>query len=397
MKIIKANIKDLNFFYNCRNDSRTRLMMVNTKFIRIEEHKKWFSSAIRSNKYFLYVGKIKKKIGIVIFSFDEISYNVDISITIHPEYRKKKLSSILLKKAIRKFKKDLDSNINLIARIKEQNKASIKCFLKSGFIFSSKLKNMLYFKLPATQNNPRVRDKKIVAIVQARQTSTRFPNKVLKKICNIPLIKILLARLSKSKKINEIILSIPDNKKNLKLYNEATRWHETIYKGDEKNVLKRYYDTAKKYNADIILRVTGDCPLIDPKLADNLINFFKKKKVDYVSNNLTTTFPHGLDMEVFSFKALKNAYLRSTKKYQKEHVTYYITENKKFKKANFASYINYSDQRWTIDQKEDLRLISLIIKNYYPNIYFSWKKVIKFMKENKHLNKINNHLKQNTG
>ena len=305
MKIIKASKKDLNFFYDCRNDFRTRRMMMNTKFISLKEHRKWFLSAIKSNKYFLYVGKIGKKIGIVIFSLDEISYNVDVSITIHPEYRKKNLSSILLKKAIKRFEKDIDYNINLIARIKGHNKASIKCFLKAGFQFSRKVKNILYFKISSIYKNPKKKRKNIVAIIQARQTSTRLPNKVLKKICNIPLIKILLARLSKSKKINEIILSIPDNNKNLKLYKEATSWHETIYKGDEKNVLKRYYYAAKKYKADIILRITGDCPLIDSKLVDNLINFFERKKVDYASNNLIATFPHGLDMEVFSFKSLK--------------------------------------------------------------------------------------------
>ncbi len=393
MKILKANKKDCKFFYECRNDFQTRKMMMNTKFINFKKHKEWFLNAIKSKKYYLYVGLIDKKIGVINFSLDEILYNADVSITLHPTQRKKNLSTIFLKKAINRFRKDINCNINLIARIKNHNKASIKCFLKAGFQFLKKIKNISYFKISGVYKNTKKKNKNIVAIVQARQTSTRFPNKVLKKINNIPLIKILLARLSKSKKINEIVLSIPDNKKNLKLYKQATSWHETIYKGEEKNVLKRYYETAKKYNADIILRVTGDCPLIDPILADQLINFYKKKKVDYVSNNLTATFPHGLDMEVFNFRSLKAAHLRSTKKYQKEHVTYYITENKKFKKANFISNINYSNQRWTIDKKEDLRLVSLIVNNYYPDIYFSWKKVIKYIKENNHLYKINNHLK----
>ena len=238
------------------------------------------------------------------------------------------------------------------------------------------------------------KSKKIIAIIQARQTSSRFPNKVIKKICNIPLIIILLLRLSKSKKINKIVLAIPNNKKNLKLYKIAKKWNCTIFKGDEKNVLKRYYEAAKKFKADVIVRVTGDCPLIDPKLVDNLINFFIKKKVDYVSNNSRHTFPHGLDAEVFNFATLKAAYFEASKEYQKEHVTYYITENEKFKKADLTSKIDYSNERWTVDKKKDFKLVKLIFENFYPNIHFSWKKVINYMKNNKKLYNINQHLRR---
>ncbi len=123
-----------------------------------------------------------------------------------------------------------------------------------------------------------MKKKKIIAIVQARLTSKRFPNKVIQKIGKFSVLEIMLKRLKKSKKIDDIVFSIPSNKNNYKLYKHLEKLNTKIFRGSENNVLERFYNTAKKFKATDIIRITGDCPLIDPKIIDNLINLYLKKK-----------------------------------------------------------------------------------------------------------------------
>ena len=152
---------------------------------------------------------------------------------------------------------------------------------------------------------------KIAIIVQAREESVRFPKKVLYSISGKPLIINILDRLKKSKLKNTIIVAIPKNKKNIDLEKILKKNKHKVFKGHEENVLKRYYDAAKKYKADIIIRITADCPFVDSKIIDKLIKILIEKKFDYASNTLKLTYPDGLDTEVFTFKALKEAQKKS--------------------------------------------------------------------------------------
>ena len=140
--------------------------------------------------------------------------------------------------------------------------------------------------------------KKVVAIVQARVGSSRLPGKVLKKINKKEAILILLKRLSKSKKIHDMIVAIPKKKKDDQLYRILIKNNYKVFRGDENNVLKRYYNCAKKFDLKNILRITGDNPLVDPKLVDKIIGIYQRKNFDYVSNIEKRTFPKGLDVEV---------------------------------------------------------------------------------------------------
>ena len=144
--------------------------------------------------------------------------------------------------------------------------------------------------------------KKVVAIVQARMESTRFPGKVLKKIDNKSLIEILLYRLSLSKKVDQIILATTINKSDNVLVSQVKNMGYDVYRGDENNVLERFHEAGQKFSADIIARITGDCPLIDYSLVDDVIDLFLKNKLDYASNTNPPPFPDGLDISVFSFK-----------------------------------------------------------------------------------------------
>ena len=172
----------------------------------------------------------------------------------------------------------------------------------------------------------------IAAIIQARAGSKRLKNKILKKIEKRTIIEILLQRLKYSKKIKKIIIAIPNTKDNDLLYKKLKKLNCDVFRGDEHNVLKRYYDCAKKFKVDNIIRITSDCPLIDPELIDKGINLFKKNKVDYISNILPPSYPDGLDFEIFSFKALKRSMDQNLSKFDKEHVTLHMKRSNRTKK-----------------------------------------------------------------
>ena len=172
---------------------------------------------------------------------------------------------------------------------------------------------------------------KVVAIVQARMDSTRYPNKVMRKICGTPMIGILLERLRRAKNIEQIILATSKNLSNNSLADFVNALGYVVYKGSEADVLDRYYNAAKDTNADVVVRVTGDCPLIDPALVDAVIEKFMNTNVDYVTNASPPTYPDGLDTEVFSFRALETAWGQAKTPGEREHVTSYIRESGLFK------------------------------------------------------------------
>ena len=238
---------------------------------------------------------------------------------------------------------------------------------------------------------------KTVVIIQARYSSTRFPGKILYKIGEKTLLEILLLRLKKSKLIDKIIVACSDNKKDNDIINICVKNKFSYFIGSEFNVLDRFYKSALKYKAQNIVRVTSDCPLADPKVLDDLLKLFFKKKVDYASNTNPPSFPDGLDLEVFNFKSLKEAWKNSKKDEEKEHVTPYIINNKKFKKVNLFSKKNYSKLRVTLDEKIDLYVLKKIFKSFKNNYFFSYSNIINLYKKNKMIFKKNIHLKRNFG
>ena len=204
----------------------------------------------------------------------------------------------------------------------------------------------------------------IAAIIQARVGSKRLKNKILKKIEKKTIIEILLQRLKYSKKIKKIIVAIPNTKENDFLYKKLKYLNCDVYRGDEHNVLKRYYECAKKFKVDNIIRITSDCPLIDPELIDKGINLFKKNKFDYVSNTISPSYPDGLDFEIFSFKVLKNSMDQNLSKLDKEHVTLHMKRSNRIKKKNIIAKKNFSHLRLTLDYKKDFLVLKKILSKF---------------------------------
>ncbi|MDB9907234.1 aminotransferase class III-fold pyridoxal phosphate-dependent enzyme [Gammaproteobacteria bacterium] len=239
--------------------------------------------------------------------------------------------------------------------------------------------------------------KKIVAIVQARMGSTRLPEKVMKAINGATVIELLLARLLKSELIDLVVVATSEDKKNRRLVDHVRQLGFNCEQGSENDVLERFHQTAEKYDADIVVRITGDCPLLDPQLVDDVIKGYLSADVDYFSNVLPPTYPDGLDVEVFSRAALDKAYLETADSSDREHVTPYIRNSGKFSISGITYKEDLSDLRWTLDEPEDFELISVIFNRFSPNLYFSWLDILDYYYAKPHIFEVNRMIDRNEG
>lgn len=238
---------------------------------------------------------------------------------------------------------------------------------------------------------------KVVAIVQARMGSTRLPNKVMKPIAGVPMIEVLLARLACAKEVNEIMVATSVDPRNQPLVDHVNTLGYKCYRGSEDDVLDRYVQAAKSVNAGIVVRITGDCPLVDPELVDETIRQFKASKVDYFSNTAPPTFPDGLDIEIFTFVALDKAAHETSKPYDHEHVTPYLRESGRFKQASMQHNEDLSGLRWTVDEPADFDVISQVYAHFAPNIYFSWAQVLDLQRKKPDMFAANHNIIRNEG
>ena len=238
-------------------------------------------------------------------------------------------------------------------------------------------------------------ENKTVAIIQARLTSTRFPQKILEKINNLTLIEFLVKRVKASKKVDQVIVAIPNNKENriLKKYLKNV----DFFLGSEEDVLDRYYKSAKKFNANTVVRICGDCPFVDSKIIDKLLSILENKNYDYVSNTINPTFPDGLDVEVFNFKILKEVWEKSNLKNDREHVTPYILRNNRFKKYNYEFKKDLSSLRLTIDERIDLKQLIAVYSHLKKIKNFGINDILKLYMKNKKLFSVNSFVKRNEG
>ena len=240
--------------------------------------------------------------------------------------------------------------------------------------------------------------RKITIIIQARTCSQRLSRKVLRKILGRPMIWYILRRIKESENVAQVILATTKNKEDDVLADIAKKNKTLVFRGDDLDVLNRYYECAKKYNADPIIRITGDCPLIDSFLVDEMIDFYCKNNYDYVSNTIIPTYPDGLDVEIFSFKTLEFTVNNAKKKSEREHVTAYIKNNpQKFRLFNYKNENDLSNYRWTVDEEEDLLFVRKIYSKMKPIVVFKYQKILELLLSFPDLLKINHGFKRNEG
>ena len=239
-----------------------------------------------------------------------------------------------------------------------------------------------------------------IAIIQARTGSSRLPNKILLKILNKEILLLLIDRVIASRLINHIIIATTTNKDDDKIVKLIENYHPkvSVFRGNENDVLDRYYQAALEYKntnkGEIdIIRITSDCPLIDPKIIDLHIKEFDLKNVDYLSSRINRrTWPHGMEMEIFTFESLQKAWENASVPFEREHVTPYIYKSHpdEFRLYEYNYNKDISDYRFTIDYKEDYYFVKTVYEKLYPkNPLFSLDDIIQFIQANPELLQIN--------
>lgn len=238
---------------------------------------------------------------------------------------------------------------------------------------------------------------KVVAIVQARMGSTRLPNKVMKSVVGRPMIELLLTRLRRSKELKQIVVATSVDDRNKPLVWLVRSLGYACEQGSENDVLERYIQTARRHQADVVVRITGDCPLVDPELVDECVRRFREADLDYFSNIAPPTYPDGLDIEVVTLAALERAAKESGKPYDHEHVTPYVRESGLFRTAAMQNDIDLSMLRWTVDESADLEVITKIFEHFAPEIGFGWRQVLDLYNSHPQLFAANQQIIRNEG
>lgn len=239
----------------------------------------------------------------------------------------------------------------------------------------------------------------IVGILQARMGSTRLPGKVLMEILGRPLLQLQIERLKRSKLMDQLVVATTESPLDNAVENLCSLIEVPCFRGSENDVLDRYYQAARKYDADYIVRLTGDDPLSDPELVDRMINKMLIEGCDALSNSFQPTYPEGLDATILSFKALKKAWSEARLQSQREHVTPYIfAENSDFNVYHFRQKRDDSKLRWTVDYEEDFRLIEQIYNALYlKNPSFTTDDVYSLLDKDPLLKSLNSKFFRNAG
>ena len=237
---------------------------------------------------------------------------------------------------------------------------------------------------------------KNLCIIQARVGSTRLPGKVLKMVGEQTLLEREVDRVNLAKKIDKIVIATTINKEDDEIEILCQKIGLDCYRGSAEDVLERYYQCARQYSEyENIIRITGDCPLIDPIVIDQVIDFFTKNNFDYASNVNPVTFPDGLDIEVFKKDVLSRTNKEAEIFSDREHVTQYMRKDSKNKIGNFFNTKDYSNYRLTVDELEDLEVVKFIIKNSQPNA--SYLDYVNLLDKHLEIKNKNKHIARNEG
>lgn len=237
---------------------------------------------------------------------------------------------------------------------------------------------------------------KVVAIIQARVGSTRLPGKVLKDLCGETVLARVVNRTRRATLLDEVVVATSVQPADDAIVRECERLKARVFRGSEQDVLDRYYQAAKDAKAEVVVRITSDCPLIDAEVCDRTIRAFLGARVDYASNVLERTYPRGLDTEVMSIYALESAWRDAHEPDQREHVTPFLYQNpERFKLLSVTGEGDYSRYRWTLDVPEDLEFLRAVYARGNA-ADLSWRDVLQILELEPELVSINQHVQQKT-
>ena len=236
---------------------------------------------------------------------------------------------------------------------------------------------------------------KVVAIIQARMGSTRLPGKVLLDLAGESMLARVVNRVRRARLINELLVATTDRAADDAIVTECRKWSVPVSRGDQDDVLDRYFRAAQLAKAEVVVRITSDCPLIDPEIADKTVGAFLEARPDYASNRIVQTYPRGLDTEVMTFDALARVWQAARKPYERTHVTPYIYEHPaEFRILSVTGDADYSNHRWTIDTPEDLEFVRAIYARLTDKPEFLWRDVLEVLDREPELMELNRFVMQ---
>ncbi len=239
------------------------------------------------------------------------------------------------------------------------------------------------------------RGQRVVGIIQARMGSTRLPGKVLLDLCGETVLAKVVRRLSRASRIERMVVATTTSCADAAVVGESRRLGVEYFRGSEDDVLDRYCRAAKAFSAEAVVRITCDCPLIDPTLVDEVIRQFSDQNADFACNVLPRMYPRGLDTEVFTNAALDKASKLADLPHQREHVTPLFYERRDlFRFVAVPGELDYSSYRWTLDTPEDLELIRAIYSYFNDRADFGWREVLALMEQSPDLANLNAHITQ---
>lgn len=227
--------------------------------------------------------------------------------------------------------------------------------------------------------------------------SSRLPGKVMMSVCGRPMIAVLLERLGRAQRIDQIVLATSEHAVNDKLAAWAEQAGCAVFRGSETDVLDRYYQAACRHGADVVVRITGDCPLVDPALVDQVVARFLDNTVDYASNIEPPTYPNGLDTEVFSMAALTRAWREAREDSLREHVTLFLRRRDDVSRVNVEHGSDCSAARWTVDEPEDLAVVRAVFAHFFPRTDFTWREVLSLSEHQPQIFTANRQFRRNEG
>lgn len=238
-----------------------------------------------------------------------------------------------------------------------------------------------------------------IAFLQARMKSTRLPGKVMKPILGEPMLWRQIERLRRVTGLKDLVVLTSNSQQDDEIALFCEQKEVNCFRGSESDVLGRFYQAAEVYSPDIVVRVTGDCPLIDSEITNRVIEYRKAGNFDYVSNALEPTFPDGLDTEVFLTSALIRANNEAIKPHEREHVTPYIYNHKEnFNIGSFKGAEDFSSYRWTVDEPKDFEFVEQVYSILYPsNPQFDMHDVLNLLSQRPDLLSLNRHYRRNEG
>ncbi len=239
----------------------------------------------------------------------------------------------------------------------------------------------------------------IAAFIQARLSSTRFPGKVLKPILGRPMLEMQIERVKLCETIDRVVVVTSTHPDDQQIVNLCKQINTDVFCGNLENVLDRFYQAAKKFKPDHVVRLTGDCPLIDPKAVDNMVQLYLEQDGDYGTNCMPPTYPDGLDAEIFSYRALELAINEAFLPSHLEHISLFFEEQpERFKIVNFANNADLSYLRWTVDEPEDFEFVKNVFEALYPsNQLFGMADVLELLRKRPELTSLNKHFIRNEG